>query len=234
MATFVIKGRPVWLGELDLSCVATNVAIDYGAEALDTTALCDTTRKNIGGLKTFGFSMDAYADFDTIDGILNGNVAQAVPLTLATQTGATQETCYLVHATQLSHQPFSGAVGDLAATNIAGNSVSSLAKGILEFNGATSVTGSSTGSQLGAVSANQQLLANLHVTAAAGTTLDVIVESDDNSGFTTPTTRGVFSQATGITSEHFNLAGAITDDYWRISYTIVGGEFTFTVGLGIV
>lgn len=234
MSTFVIKGRPVWVGELDLSCVATNCAIDYGAEAVDSTALCDTTRVSIGGLKTFGFSMDAYTDFDVVDGILHSNVGQAVPVTFATVAGVEQEGCYLVKATQLVHSPFGGAIGDMAATNISGNAAGELVSGILEVNRATAATGTSTGYQLGAVSATERLFANLHVIAAAGTTLDVVVESDDNPGFTTPVTRMTFTQATGITSEQLTLAGSVTDDYWRVSYTISGGSFTFVLGFGIL
>ena len=59
------------------------------------------------------------------------------------------------------------------------------------------------------------------------------MQSDDNSGFTSATNRITFTQATGVTSELLSVAGAITDDYWRLSYTIVGGSFTFAVALGI-
>ena len=45
--------------------------------------------------------------------------------------------------------------------------------------------------------ATQNLYAALHVFAATGTpTLDVTIQSDDNAGFTTPTTRITFTQAT--------------------------------------
>jgi len=78
----------------------------------------------------------------------------------------------------------------------------------------------------------------MHVTAFVGAapTLDVIVESDDNSGFTTAVTRGTFAQATAATSEWLTpVAGAITDDWWRIGYTLGGTitSATFAVFIGI-
>lgn len=233
MATFTVKGRPTWLGELDMSRTANTVAVDYGADAMQSTTLSDETHANIGGLKSFGFSMDTFSDFDTVDSVLNSKVGEAVPLTFSTQSGAAGEVGYMIVARQLTHVPIAGSVGDIAGANVSGNAVGDLARGVIEFNGATASSASSTGSQLGALSAAQELIANLHVTAAAGTTLDVLIESDDNAGFTTAVTRGTFTQVTGLTSENLTIAGAITDDYWRITYTIAGGSFTFAVGLGI-
>lgn len=233
MATFVIKDRPTWLGGVAIGSIAHTIAVDYGCEAQDNTVLTDTTRSNTGGLETFGFSMDAYADFTTKDSELFSGVGSGVPLTLSSETGADDEVAFLINATQLAHAPIGGNVGDMAGTNISGGAAGQLVRGIIEFNGSNSSSATTTGSQLGAVASGERIYANLHVTAAAGTTLDVIVQSDDNGSFTSPTNRITFTQATGITSEHLSLAGAVTDDYWRISYTIAGGSFTFAVALGI-
>ncbi len=97
---------------------------------------------------------------------------------------------------------------------------------------------SGTGRQIGAVSSTQTLYAALHVISASGTspTLDVKVQSDDNSGFTSATDRITFTQATDVTSEWGSVGGAITDDYWRITYTVGGTSpsFAFAVTAGIV
>jgi len=52
---------------------------------------------------------------------------------------------------------------------------------------------------------------------------------------TSATSRMVFAQATGITSEWLPLAGAITDDYWRLAVTVGGTtpSFNYVVVLGI-
>ena len=79
----------------------------------------------------------------------------------------------------------------------------------------------------------------LHVLSVAGTstpTLTVIVQSDDNAGFTTPTTRISFTAATAVGAQWGSVAGALTDDYWRISYTISGTNpvFAFAVSAGVL
>lgn len=234
MGTFVIKNRPLWLGDLSLGAIAHAAAIDYAAEAKEATTLDDTTRSNLGGLKTVGFSIDAYSDFASYDGALFSTVSNQVPVTFAAESGTEQTTAFLMNATHLTHNPVTGSVGDMSETQINGSGFSPLIKGILESNQSTASSGNSTGFQLGAVTATQSIYANLHVTAAAGSTLDVIVESDDNAGFTSATTRMSFTQATGITSEHLSLAGNIADDYWRVTFTITGGSFDFAVSIGIL
>tara|TARA_R110002096_G_scaffold168655_1_gene339643 strand:+ start:1525 stop:2229 length:705 start_codon:yes stop_codon:yes gene_type:complete len=233
MSTQIIKNKPSWLGDLNIGDYAHALAMDYGADAVDNTVLTDTTHSSAGGLLTFGFSVDAYADFTNADSAVFADVAQAVPLTFATSSGADDEVAYLINARQISTTPIAGAVGEMAGMNISGGAAGDLARGIIEFNSSTASSGTTTGSQLGAISAAQRIVANLHVTTAAGSSLDVIVQSDDNSGFTSPTNRITFSQATGLTSQHLSLSGAITDSHWRLSYTIAGGSFTFAVALGI-
>jgi len=68
------------------------------------------------------------------------------------------------------------------------------------------------------------------VIAASGTTptLDVTIESDDAEGMASATTRLTFTQATATTSEWQELAGAVTDDWWRAAWTIGGGSPSFT------
>ena len=76
------------------------------------------------------------------------------------------------------------------------------------------VTG--TGRQLGALSAAQKLVAVLHVFAATGGSITFTVESDDNAGFSSATTRLTFTAASGITRQVLELSGPVTDDRWRV------------------
>lgn len=238
MSTFVISGRPTWLGAFNLGLFSPTIAIDYGAEPVDDTVLVDTTRSNKGGLKTFGFSMDVHND-TTLEGVSFGNVASGVPLTLGSVDGSAQEIAFLINCYQLMSSPLSGSVGDMAGMNISGGTQGKLVRGLLEYNDTAITSSTSTGSQLGEVSTGQSIYANLHCTgASAGDTLDVIVQSDDNSGFSSATNRITFTQVAGgnIASEHLSLAGVVDDDYWRISFTIAGSDpsFTFAVSIGIL
>jgi hypothetical protein len=42
-----------------------------------------------------------------------------------------------------------------------------------------------------------------------------------------------FTAATTATSEFLSTAGAITDDYWRLTWTLSAGTATFAVVVGI-
>jgi hypothetical protein len=94
-------------------------------------------------------------------------------------------------------------------------------------------TGNGTIYQLGALTSVQKMLAALHVTEFVGTSLDVIVYSNDTNNTTTPTARITFTQATGMTAEFKEVAGAITDTYWYVGWTFVGTSFKAAVSLGV-
>lgn len=98
----------------------------------------------------------------------------------------------------------------------------------------TSLTGSTTGTgyQIGTVSSTQKVYIAIHVTVA-GTTADVIVESDDNSGFTSATTRSTTTVTSVGSPTVAAVAGAITDDYWRVRVANVTGTFSIAAAVGI-
>lgn len=100
-----------------------------------------------------------------------------------------------------------------------------------------SATHTSTGSQLGTLSAAQRLIATLHVFSISGTgSWTLTIESDDNSGFTTPTTRITFSTVDDTEDpamEVAQVAGAITDDWWRAVLTETSGTSTISAAVTI-
>ena len=233
MGTQVIMNRPLWLAQLDVSNIGHAIALSHEAEAADDTRLIHDTRNNTGGLPMTGFSLDVYNDFDTYDAELFTDLSDDSPMTVATEGGTEQELAFILLARHMTHEPISGAVGDVNGGNVSGGSSSRLVRGRLELNRAAGASVNSSGYQLGALDSGETLVANLHVTAAAGTTMDIDIESDDNAGFTTATTRGSFTQVTGLTSEQIRVSGPVSDDYWRASVTIVGGSFTLALSFGI-
>lgn len=83
----------------------------------------------------------------------------------------------------------------------------------------------------------QRVYANLHVLSVSGTTpsITVAVQSDDNSGMTSPTTRGTFAAKTAIGGEALEIASPGNERYWRVTWTVSGTtpSFLFLVSLGI-
>jgi hypothetical protein len=94
--------------------------------------------------------------------------------------------------------------------------------------------------ELGAVAAGQRVYAALHVidpVSGTSPTLDVTLKSAALVGFGSPTTRLTFTQATEPTSELLSAAGAITDEFWRVDFSIGGTDtptFPFIVVVGIL
>lgn len=97
-------------------------------------------------------------------------------------------------------------------------------------------TTTSTGQQLGALSATQQLIVILQVFSITGTgEWTLTVESDDNSDFSSATVRATFStvdQDEDPAFEVVKIAGAITDNWWRVVLTETSG--TSTVSAAVV
>ena len=175
---------------------------------------------------------------DTVFATLGSAATPRSICTAADDGGA----AYLMRGVTFNYTPIQGSVGELAMCSTDSTVTNGpLVRGKLIHPSSVARTSSSTGTgrQLGAVIAGKSLYAALHVISVSGTspTLDVIVQSDDNAGFTTPTTRVTFSQTGVVGAQWGSVAGAVTDEYWRISYTIGGSDtptFAFAVTAGIL
>lgn len=130
-----------------------------------------------------------------------------------------------------------GPVGEISP--FSANMVSNAAEGALDGHlilprSTITATGSATGFQNGAVASGRTLYAGLHVFSVSGSstpTITVKVQSDDNSGFSSATDRITFTAATALGSELKSLAGAIADDWWRVTYTVSGSSPSFSAAV---
>ncbi len=97
-----------------------------------------------------------------------------------------------------------------------------------------SATGNSAAYNLAvAVGATERLWVATHVVAFDGTSLDLKVQSDDDSGFPSAVDRVTVPQFTGIGSDVSYVNGAITDTYWRVNATFVGTSVEYLVLIGV-
>jgi len=236
-------GLGVYVGGFDASGNAKSFdAPNVTAAVLDSTSFNDEWSKSIGGLKSVDWSGDIMQDFDAnkVDQLVGlAALGTAKPLSLLPDGKTGGEVAYAFNATQLAYTPLEATAGELAMAKVSGKGTSTAIRGTLMNAPGTAITstGNGTTRQLGAIPAGSKMYGALHVIAASGTTptLDVVVQSDDNGDMTSATSRMVFAQATGITSEWLPLAGAITDDYWRLAVTVGGTtpSFNYVVVLGI-
>lgn len=132
------------------------------------------------------------------------------------------------------------AVGEIAPWKSTAKSAWPLVRGQFAHPPGTArtATGSGSGVQLGPVAARERLYASLHILSVAGTTPSITasVESDEDNTFATATTRLTFDAAAANGAQMLRTDGsAITDEWWRVAWTITGTtpSFLFAAALGI-
>ena len=240
MAIQGLMDARVLLGGYEYTSYSNSLSTDYGVEVLDETVFGDTTRTNRAGLRTFSFTMSGFRDdgaatpFGDSGGTAYSRIgASREVFSFAPVGTADGQRAFTIRGVNGTYTPLSGSVGDLLPFELAGNTAhSELIKGVVEGVGAQTSTAASTGPQLAALSATQTLYAVLNVIAYDGTspTLDVVIESANNSGFSGESSRIEFTQNTGsIEAQWGSVNGAVTDDYWRSKMTIGGSGPSFTV-----
>jgi len=234
MAIFVLTNAKVWLDAYDISGKLNELGLDYAAELPDSTVFSSgTTRSRTPGLKHVKATLKGFDDFadDNIDEQAHALLGvQNSVMSCSAEGGDEGETGFFFRAAtgKLSR---GGAIGDMFPfdAEAEGSDGMGLLRGTIMHNATRTTSASGTARQLGAVSATQKLYAALHVlSASAGDTLDVIVESDNAEGFPSTTTRITFTQVAAIGAQFATpVAGAITDDWWRIGWTVGGASISF-------
>jgi len=239
MPAETISDAKLFFGGYDLSGSMNEVAAGYGAELEKTPVFGDTGMRRLAGIPDGAVQANGYWD-PTLDGALHAKIGLTnEPFSVIPGGNAegNRGFTFLAASGEYDH---GGPVGKAFPFSV-GASLSggeAVIRATLMHRAVKTATFNGTGQQLGAISATQKLYGALHVFTADGTTptLDVIVESDDNAGFTTAVTRMTFAQKIAIGSEWPTaISGAITDDYWRIVATLTGASpsFDFAVVLGI-
>lgn len=245
MAVLVLTDTRLFLAGYDLSGRTNQVALEASAEEKDATTFgSGGWRERKGGLRSVQLAANGLLSIATgdVEETLFAAVEVATTALTVAPTAADGEIAYFFQATeaQYSHQ---ATVGELVSweTTAMGRSGSGLVRGQILHPGATARTasGNGTGRQLGDVAGAEKLYAALHVLSVAGTvtpTLTVKVQSDDNSGFSSPTDRVTFTAATAIGAQWaVPVPATITDTWWRVTWTISGTNpsFLFAAAVGI-
>ena len=234
MAKFVFNDGKVFSGGYDLSDHITSVNLDITAEELDATTInSGGFRERLGGLKDSTLTMDGFyeAGANKPDALLGASIGNELIVTTVPDAGV-GNTAYFMKSRLFSYQMF-GAVGEIAPFSISkSQSDDEVVQGKIEIDGALTATGNSTGVQLGAVGSTEKIYVAIHCTAVSGTSTPTVtfkLQSDDNASFTSPTDVITFSDITAIGADYQSAAGAITDDYFRLNYTITGTTPSFSI-----
>lgn len=225
----------VWLGGYDFTGSVNRVNVRGARAELGSQRMGDAAACYSPGLVQIDAEFGGFweAGAGSVDELIAGSRlvtldATSWPLTfcppVSGTAGSSGGLAYTVQGAQYSFD-FGAAHGELIPFSVRTRArTGGLSRQTILLPKATvSATTTGTGRQLGAVAATQQLVTVLHVFAVTGGTWTLTIESDDNSGFTSATTRQTFTGATGLTRQVISTAGAISDDYYRAVLTKSGG-----------
>lgn len=246
MGKLILKGVRLFAGGADLTSNTNKIEFSSEVEAKDVTAFnpnsaTDVWQEVLGGMATTKAS--AEGQWEALD---SSKVDDASWLELATvgawtagPVGANVGDLAWVTRMMRGAYGLGGPVGDVAPWSADWSGSWPLARGqFLHPPGtARTATGTGTARQLGALSAAQALYVTVHVLSATGTTpsITVAVDSDDAVGMASPTTRATFAAATVRGGQVLRAVGPVTDDWWRVKWTIsgTGPSFLFAAAAGI-
>ncbi len=250
MATQVFTGGALYLGEYDFSGITKGFAFQVDVDAVDMSGIGSTTRINAGGLRGVTWNADLLYDATTFEGSVFGyaSAAGASQAMLASfwpgGAAAEDELGYFLR-TRPGKFGLPWTLGEAAMMSLAGESGvlggtrpgHSLVQARLSARGvAASSSGNGTGRQMGALADTKAFMAMAgHVTERTGTASVVFkLQSDDNGSFTSATDRITESSISSVSDFGPSVVqGPITDDYWRVTYTVSGtGTLSFRVGMG--
>lgn len=244
MAKNIFTGVRIFAGGADLTGASNKAELSVEAEEKDVTTFASAGwNECVGGLKSGEVQAEGYweaGDEGLVDNHMWGNKgAYTVPFTLGPTAATVGSLAYIMRTLQKDYS-FFGEVGDVAPWS--SNSVSNwpIARGVFMHPPATArtATGNGTAVQIIAVPAGSRLYSALHVTSVSGSaaTLDVDVESYVDNTFAGATTQISHTQFTSVGGEILRTNGdAITDTWYRVTYTIGGTtpSFTFVSALGV-
>ena len=117
MAEIVLTDASVTLGGVDLSDHVRSITLSYNAEQGDITAMGDSTRQRIGGLKDWSVSIEFNQDYAAgeVDATLFSQVGSTLAFVGKATSGAVSATNPSFSGTALleSYQPLGGSIGDV-------------------------------------------------------------------------------------------------------------------------
>lgn len=240
MAKHVVKKYRIYTNGRDASGDYNRVDLKVDVDELESTTVDSSGDKSFQpGLKAVRFDGEVFATLGA------GEVEEAVLALLGAgekvMTVYPSETAggpgYGFLAEEMAVSP-AMKIGDLMRITIKATKSGGALVRVTSMEGEAvkTATGTGTARQLGAVTADQALYSFLQVLSiTAGASITVTVKSDDAQAFSTPTTRITHTAFTDEGAEVKSLAGAVTDTWYRVDWTISGAtpSVTFDVGLGV-
>ncbi len=122
MAIHVFTDAFVSLNAVDLSDHVKSVTLNYSAELQDSTAMSDTARKRIGGLKDWNLTVEFHQDYAAgeVDASMFAQVGNSIAIILRPTSAAKSPTNpeFTGNAVVESYTPLGGGVGEIHGASV--------------------------------------------------------------------------------------------------------------------
>jgi hypothetical protein len=246
VSKFVLANVRLFTGGADLTTVNNKLELGAEVEEKESTAFVPSGsvwKEVLGGIRSTSASAAGQweaGDTGKVDDVSFADLGSITPWTACPATAAVGSLAWLTGFLRTNYV-LGGAVGDVAPWSANGSGNWPLVRGLIGHDPGTAETanGNGTAQQItGGVPSGQSLYAALHVLSVAGTstpTVTVKIQSDNAVGFPSSTDVLTFTAATARGGQLLRAAGPITDDWFRVSWTITGTtpSFLFVVSLGV-
>lgn len=243
MAVYSLTNVGVYIDALAVSGFANELSLEASADELDvTTFTSGGWRQKRAGLATYMANVKGFQDY-ALTGVdpafpVSGLGGSSTITVAPTGGAAVGDPAFFGAGVLTSYTPLTGTVAELAKFDFGWSGTSQVVRGqMLHPVAARTATGNGTATGFTAPTAAQSLYASFHVQSVTGTgSIVFTVQTDDNSGMTTPTTRLTSSTFTAIGAGTASLAGALAGEtHIRVVYTITGfTSVTFAVAAGVL
>ncbi|OQC35391.1 MAG: hypothetical protein BWX64_02476 [Acidobacteria bacterium ADurb.Bin051] len=242
MAKQVLKNLGLYYGSLALASQVNQVALEATAPEVDVSTF-DTGgyAEVLAGLLKASVKFDGFWDAAEPDASAFDQMSKADwPATVVKPAGtapAVGDVAYFLLASEFSYT-LGAQVGAAARLSLGLTGAGALLRGqVLDAQAPATASGNGAGVELGAVTAAQRLYYAVHVVGKDGTspTLDLVVQSEEDNAWATPTARVTVPQFSDVGSAYGSIAGPITDTWFRVVRTLGGTdpEWTYLVALAI-
>lgn len=251
MAAFSFDSASIWFNDLDFADYSDTIALDGEAGDLDVSTFSSGTwREFIQGSPMVSFDIGGPWGFADPDDELWTHVStdQTDPLLTVSPTGTAGDPAYILEPRGLQRTT-GGSYGEVPRWNLTGKSAARItpaatstayrygwARGAVSLAKQT-ITGDVNGSAFnlsGGIGVTDMLVVALHVFTDNATSLDVIIESDDNSDFSSPTTLTTIAVSSVGTTTYAALGALLSSaDYFRArTANLVGTNWVLGCSIG--
>lgn len=239
MAVFAFTNVFAHVGGYDFTGDSNNATLAAEAEALDASVYGSGWKSTVAGLKSSVFNLAGFwqsAATQAVDPEAFANLGVADRVLTFGPSQVEGDPAYMAQMLETSYS-LGGEVGTVAPFTLAAsgsNGAGTVRGKLTKARGNVSATGAlGTGVQLSAPSASQSVYCAVHI-FTAGTTVTLQLQSDDNGGFTTPTTIATIGPLTASGGTWMTrVPGPLTDSFFRLNVSAITGTFNMAASIGV-